>query len=55
MPEAKLAYVTNIRANGHQLAREQLFVDRKPGCEANNLVVDCDLSQSDKSGLSISI
>ena len=54
MPEAKLPWVTNIRAIGHQLAGEQLVVDRKPGCEANNLVVDCDLGQSDQSGLSIS-
>ena len=54
MPEAKLPYVTNIRAIGHQLAGEQLVVDRKPGCEANSLVVDYDLSQSDQSELSIS-
>ena len=54
MPEAKLPYVTNIRAIGHQLAGEQLVVDRKPGCEANSLVVEYDLSQSDQSELSIS-
>ena len=33
----------------------QLVVDRKPGCEANSgLVDDCDLSQCDRSELSIS-
>ena len=49
MPEAKLPYVTNIRTIGHQLAGEQLAVDRKP-----SLVVDYNLSQSDQSELSIS-
>ena len=44
MPEAKLPFVTDIRAICHQLAGEQLVVDRKPGCEANSLVVDYDLS-----------
>ena len=54
IPEAKQPYVTNIRANVLQLALEQQVVDRKPGCKANSLVVDCDLSQSDQSELSIS-
>ena len=39
MPKAKQPYVTNIRANGQQLAGEQLVVDHKPGCEANSLVL----------------
>ena len=54
MPEAKLPFVTDIRVICHQLAGEQLVVDRKPGCEANSLVVDYDLSQSDQSELFIS-
>ena len=52
----ELPYITNIRTNGHQfqLAREQLVVDRKPGCEANHLIADCNLCQSDQSELCIS-